>query len=116
MNGRTITILGLLQTGALIFGMIFTALSRKVGADPVFGAGPGVPVPDAYVWAGYFTHYGTFLIVLVFGWIVWAHRSSLGVSRAPSLLVFFSGIILLIALGLIGAFFSIAGATPLERL
>jgi hypothetical protein len=34
MNGRTITILELLQSGAVTFGVFFTAPFQKIGADP----------------------------------------------------------------------------------
>jgi hypothetical protein len=118
MNRRTITILGLLQTGALVFGIFFTALFRRIGSGFAVTPGPGVPQPAVLIMAGQFTHYGALLALLIIGWVVWASRSSsLGFrSRVPASLVFISGILLLFALAVLGIFFSLAGTTPMVAL
>ena len=118
MNRRTITILGLLQTGALVFGMLVTAFFRRIGYG--FGVDPAVgnsPLPPAYIIAGQFTHYGALLALLIIGWVVWASRCSSAASRSrvSAGLVFFSGVILLLAFTLAGIVCSLAGTTPMAR-
>jgi uncharacterized membrane protein YgdD (TMEM256/DUF423 family) len=76
------------------------------------------PLPSAYIIAGQFTHYGALLALLIIGWVVWASRSSSPAarSRVPAGLVFFSGVILLLAFTLAGIVCSLAGTTPMVRL
>ena len=109
MTARSITILGLLQTAALVFGILFTAVFRKIGLGPWSGLEPNFKLPLEFVVATRFSRYGILLALLIVAWVFWAARSDARISHPPlsASLLLISGLLLLLVIVVIGVLCSI---------
>ncbi|MDQ3622001.1 MAG: hypothetical protein M3463_05870 [Verrucomicrobiota bacterium] len=115
MTTRSITILGLLQTTALVFGIFFTAVFRKIGLAPWSGQEPDLPLPSGFIIATQFSRYGILLALFILAWVFWASRVASGASHAqyPAPVLLASGIVLFFAIVAVGVFCSIGATTPI---
>ena len=107
----SITILGLLQSLALISGIFFTAVCLKFSA-PITSQVAPQSLPSAFKMATWFAHYGISLGLFILFWVVWAVRVQSGKSEQlnPSVFPFFSGILLFSLIAGIGVYYSLIAA------
>jgi hypothetical protein len=107
----SITILGLLQSLALILGIFLTAVCLKFSA-PIAAQVAPQSLPTAFKMATWFAHYGISLGLFILIWVVCAVRVQSGKSEQlnPSIFPFVSGILVFSVIAGIGVYCSLTAA------
>jgi len=116
MTTRHITILGLIQTLALGFGILFVRVFCKIGSSGL--EMNRYSMPQSYLTAVHFRDYGIWWGVLIAAWVIWAVRAEAGHSfkHLPNRFVFISGLALAIIFALFSAYCYRGALSPFTML
>lgn len=89
MRSRGITLLAILQMAALVFGILFTVVFRKIGLQGWPQHLPDAPLLSTFLFTAHYIRYGFWLgTLLVVAWVLWASHAQW---RSPASAVLASG-------------------------
>lgn len=114
MTTRAISILSVLQVGALIFGILITAIFCTISGKFLERLGSDLPAPMGYLQACTFRDHGIWFSLLIFAWAVTAAilSSRKDLSALTGRIVMSCGTVLLFLLGLTGLWYSWMAMSP----